>query len=76
MASIKCCRCHQKKEALKEAPFDNEWGKKVLECTCAECWQAWVGQQLMIMNEYRLDPLNDEHSKFLDTEMQKFLSLE
>jgi Fe-S cluster biosynthesis and repair protein YggX len=29
----------------------------------------------MLMNEYRLDPLNDEHSKFLDDEMVKFLAL-
>jgi Fe-S cluster biosynthesis and repair protein YggX len=75
MAKVKCSRCQQEKEGLLEAPFNNELGQKVLKQTCGECWKAWVGQQLMLMNEYRLDPLNDEHSKFLDDEMVKFLAL-
>lgn len=75
MAQIKCSRCQHKKEGLQEAPFNNELGQKVLVQTCDKCWKAWVGQQLMLMNEYRLDPLNDEHSKFLDDEMVKFLVL-
>ncbi len=76
MAKLKCSRCEQEKEGLQEAPFNNELGKKVRQQTCDECWKAWVGQQLMLMNEYRLDPLNDEHSKFLDDEMVKFLLLD
>ena len=72
---IKCNRCGEEKEALTEAPFNNDLGQKVLEQTCADCWQAWVSQQLMLMNEYRLDPLDDEHSNFLDKEMQNFLLL-
>ena len=75
MAKLKCTRCGQEKEALAEAPYPGELGEKVLKQTCADCWQAWVGQQLMLMNEYRLDPMNDEHSKFLDEEMRKFLVL-
>jgi len=47
----------------------------VLEHVCASCWRQWVSQQLMLMNEYRLDPLNDQHSKFLDEQMKLFLKL-
>lgn len=75
MAEVKCVRCGHKKEGLDEAPFPNDLGQKVLEQTCQVCWQAWVSQQLMLMNEDRLDPMNDEHSKFLDEEMKKFLML-
>jgi len=75
MSKIKCNRCGEKKGTLDEAPFNNDLGQKVLEQTCADCWQAWVSQQLMLMNEYRLDPLYDEHSNFLDKEMQKYLLL-
>jgi Fe-S cluster biosynthesis and repair protein YggX len=76
MAIIKCARCQQQKEGLQEAPFKNELGQKVLLGTCQPCWDTWVSQQLMLMNEYRLDPLNDEHNKYLDSEMLKFLNLE
>ncbi|HEX9652918.1 MAG TPA: oxidative damage protection protein [bacterium] len=75
MAKIKCARCGTDKEGLDERPYQNELGDKILATTCPDCWQAWVSQQLMLMNEYRLDPLNDEHSAFLDREMLKFLSL-
>lgn len=75
MTKIKCSRCGEEKEGLQEAPFENELGEKLVEQTCEECWKAWVSQQLMLMNEYRLDPLNDEHNRFLDEEMQKFLNL-
>ncbi|NIR51799.1 oxidative damage protection protein [candidate division KSB1 bacterium] len=75
MAKVTCLRCGNEKEGLDEAPFRNELGKRILEHTCNDCWDEWMGQQLMFMNEYRLDPLNDEHSKYLDEEMVKFLNL-
>ena len=76
MAVIKCARCGQEKAGLDEAPFKNEMGRKIVEKTCEECWNAWVGQQLMLMNEHRLDPVNDEHNEFLDKEMVKFLNFD
>jgi len=60
---------------MSEAPLPNELGQKLLAQICETCWQEWVRQQLMLMNEYRLDPMNDEHSKFLDDEMVKFFEL-
>jgi len=75
LAQITCARCGNEKEGLPEAPFENELGNEVLQKICQDCWQEWVGQQLMLMNEYMLDPTNDEHSRFLDDEMKKFLQL-
>lgn len=75
MAIVHCSRCNEQKPGLSEAPLPGDLGDKILAQTCDACWQSWVSQQLMLMNEYHLDPMNDEHSKFLDTEMVKFLSL-
>ena len=75
MSMVKCSRCGMEKAGLEEAPYPNELGEKVLQRTCEECWNAWVSQQLMLMNEYHLDPMNDEHSKFLDQQMCDFLAL-
>lgn len=75
MAQVTCARCSKEKEGLPEAPFENELGNTILKRICQDCWQEWVGQQLMLMNEYMLDPTNDEHSRFLDDEMKKFLQL-
>jgi len=75
LARVTCSRCGNVKEGLQEAPFDNRLGNQILEQICQDCWQEWVGQQLMLMNEYRLDPMNEEHSRFLDEEMSKFFQL-
>lgn len=32
----------------------------------------WMGQQTMLMNEYRLNPLDPKARKFLEQEMEKF----
>lgn len=75
MKKIVCSRCKKEAAALPAAPLPNELGNKLLKQTCQACWQAWVSQQLMLMNEYRLDPLDNEHNRFLDDEMVKFLEL-
>jgi Fe-S cluster biosynthesis and repair protein YggX len=76
MSLIKCTRCDASVEGLSEPPYDNDLGRTVMMSTCELCWNAWVQQQLMLMNEYRLDPLNEEHSKFLDDQMVVFLKLQ
>ncbi len=76
MPLVQCSRCKERKAGLDEPPLPGELGNKLMQQTCDGCWQAWVSQQLMLMNEYRLNPLDDEHNKFLDAEMIKFLALE
>jgi Fe-S cluster biosynthesis and repair protein YggX len=75
MAEVLCSRCGKTAPGLSEPPFRNELGNTVLNKVCAACWQEWIRSQLMIMNEYRLNPLNDEHSAFLDEQMKIFLKL-
>ena len=37
-----------------------------------EAWQRWLGHQTMLINEYRLTPIEPEARKFLETEMEKY----
>jgi Fe-S cluster biosynthesis and repair protein YggX len=37
-----------------------------------EAWQRWLAHQTMLINEYRLTPIEPEARKFLETEMEKF----
>jgi len=75
MTEIQCSKCGKIAPGLTEAPFKNELGTMVLHHVCKDCWQEWIRTQLMIMNEHRLNPLNDEHNKFLDEQMKIFLKL-
>jgi Fe-S cluster biosynthesis and repair protein YggX len=37
-----------------------------------EAWAKWLRQQTMLINEYRLSPINPKDRKFLEEEMEKF----
>ena len=76
MAQVKCSKCGRTAEGLADPPFNNDLGKKVFEQSCQVCWNEWIRAQLMIMNEYRLNPLDAQHSAFLDEQMKAFLSLQ
>lgn len=75
MVQVKCSRCGRTANGLAETPFNNELGKKILEQVCQDCWNEWIRQQLMIMNEYRLNPLDPQHNAFLDEQTKAFLNL-
>ncbi|MDD3577301.1 MAG: Fe(2+)-trafficking protein, partial [Halothiobacillus sp.] len=36
-------------------------------------WLAWRSHQTMLINEYRLSPIDPKARKFLEEEMEKFL---
>lgn len=38
-----------------------------------EAWQMWLAHQTMLINEYRLNMLDDKAREFLKTEMNHFL---
>ncbi|HSM69777.1 MAG TPA: oxidative damage protection protein [Xanthomonadales bacterium] len=68
------CRVLDKElPGLNFQPYPGELGKRVYEEISAQAWQDWMDHQTMLINEHRLSPINPEHRKFLEAEMQKFL---
>ena len=70
---------NEQQEALtvvKDAGFLDssleQLGKRIVENICAEGWQRWLSHQTMLINEYRLTPINAEHRRYLEGEMEKF----
>ena len=47
-------------------------GKRIYENVSKEAWQRWVSHQTMLINEYRLTPMDPKARKFLEAEMEKF----
>jgi Fe-S cluster biosynthesis and repair protein YggX len=58
---------------LNFQPYPGELGKRVYEEISTQAWQDWMDHQTMLINEHRLSPINPEHRRFLETEMEKFL---
>ena len=59
-------------EGLAFQPYPGDLGKRIYENVSQQAWQKWLALQTMLINENRLSPINPEHRKYLEGEMEKF----
>ena len=59
-------------DGLDYAPYPGELGQRIYSEVSKEAWSRWLGHQTMLINEYRLTPIEPEARKFLETEMEKY----
>jgi len=53
-------------------PYPGELGKRLFEHVSQEAWSGWLRHQTMLINEYRLTPIEAKDRKFLEQEMEKY----
>lgn len=70
---IHCAKLQRDAEGLDFAPWPGPLGQRVYAEISKEAWQQWLAHQTMLINEYRLNPLDPKSRKFLGEEMEKFL---
>ena len=70
--TVHCVKLKKEAEGLEFPPYPGELGKRVFENVSKEAWRAWLGHQTMLINEYRITPIDPKARKFLETEMEKF----
>lgn len=70
---VQCVKLGEELDGLDFAPFPGELGEKVYNSVSKEAWKQWLGQQTILINEYRLSSLDPKARSFLLEEMQKFL---
>ena len=69
---IHCVKLDKEAEGLETSPYPGELGQKILENISREAWQMWLAHQTMLINEYRLTPIEPKAREFLESEMEKF----
>jgi Fe-S cluster biosynthesis and repair protein YggX len=69
---VQCVVLGKEAEGLDFQPYPGELGQRVFESVSKEGWQRWLKQQTMLINEYRLTPVEPKARKFLEEEMEKF----
>jgi len=69
---VNCVKLKREAEGLDRPPYPGELGKRVFENVSKEAWQAWLKHQTMLLNEYRLSPIDPKARKFLEEQMEKF----
>lgn len=70
--TVNCVLLHTPAEGLDYLPYPGELGKRIYENVSKQAWQQWLGHQAMLINEYRLSPIEPKARKFLEGEMEKF----
>ena len=69
---VNCVMLGAEAEGLDRPPYPGELGMRIYENVSKEAWQRWLGHQTMLINEYRLTPIEPKARKFLEAEMEKF----
>ncbi len=69
---VNCVKLGKEAEGLDRMTYPGDLGKRIFENVSKEAWGGWVQHQTMLINEYRLSPIDPEHRKFLEAEMDKF----
>ena len=70
--TVHCIKTGQEGESLKAAPYPGDLGKRIFDQVSRQGWQLWLKHQTMLINEYRLTPIDPKNRQFLETEMEKF----
>ncbi len=70
--TVNCVLLKKEAEGLDWAPYPGELGQRIFDNVSKEAWQKWLAHQTILINEYRLVPIEPDARKFLETEMEKF----
>ena len=69
---VNCVKLGIEAEGLDTLPYPPPLGKRIYEEVSREAWQLWLRHQTMLINEYRLSPIDPKARKMLEEEMEKF----
>ena len=69
---VHCVVLKREAPGLDRPPYPGEVGKRIFENVSKEAWERWRSHQIMLINEYRLTPVDPKARKFLEGEMEKF----
>ena len=69
---VQCVLLKREAEGLERPPYPGDLGRRVYEQVSREAWAQWLRHQTLLINEYRLTPIEPKARKFLEGEMEKF----
>ncbi|MDT8427897.1 MAG: oxidative damage protection protein [Pseudomonadales bacterium] len=75
MSRLVFCRKYQQElPGLPQPPFPGDKGREIYDNVSLQAWQDWQKEQVMLINEKHLSMASAEDRKFLQEQMDRFLS--
>jgi Fe-S cluster biosynthesis and repair protein YggX len=69
---VKCVKFGNEMPGLDRPPWKGELGKRVYDSVSKEAWKLWIEHSKMVMNEFRLNPLDPGSQKIIEEQMEQF----
>ena len=70
---IICTKLGKEMIGLESPTWSGELGQRIFAEISKQAWQGWLRQQTILINEYKLNPLDREHKKYLASQMEAYL---
>jgi Fe-S cluster biosynthesis and repair protein YggX len=70
--TVQCVLLKREASGLDRPPYPGPLGQRIFQEVSKEAWAGWVRHQTMLINEYRLTPVDPKARKFLEGEMEKY----
>jgi Fe-S cluster biosynthesis and repair protein YggX len=64
--TVNCILLGKEGPGLDRPPYPGELGQRIFEQASQEAWKQWLVHQTMLINEYRLTPIEPKDRKYLE----------
>jgi len=71
--TVFCQKLNKEAEGIAFQTWPGELGKRIFENISKEAWDMWINHQTMLINEYRLNPMDAKAKEMINREMENFL---
>ena len=76
MPIVTCTRCHREAPGLEQRPpLPSPLADRILASVCADCWAEWEKQEVMVINELRLNFMDPKAAVVLQEKLEEFVGL-
>lgn len=69
---VKCVKLGRELPGLDRIPWKGEIGKRIYENVSKDGWKLWIEHSKMVMNEFRLNPLDSKSQQIMEEQMESF----
>lgn len=73
---VECKRCKQTRAGAENVVYGGALGEEIRAHTCNVCWQEWLGMEVMVINELRLNFMDPKSLEVLTQHLRQFLVLD
>jgi Fe-S cluster biosynthesis and repair protein YggX len=69
---VNCVKLGKELPGLDRAPWKGALGQRVYEHVSKDAWKMWVDHSKMLLNEFRLNPLDPNSQKIMEDQMEQY----